>query len=373
VRKSSNKSAFQNLSDTSLPENYENSIDVKEMFSTLWNGKWIILFFTMICSIGASIYAYKAQEWWSSKAVITLPQSQDYLEYQEQVKQFQVVFDLYNEDGTVQISEKLNSLISPKEMLNSFVTTFNSRENKKEFLEISDSFRKNVSSSNTNVTGGDVENLYYDWYEKIRSLPLDKKSSNIFRVSVQAKNKLDSYNILSDYILYTRNSTQRKLIKKLQAVISRKKSELMQQKSMLELRAKQYASLDIQRSEYALEIAKAAGVSKPQYLGLNDMFNISLGSEGIEAKIRVLKEIKDLAIIEPRIRQLDIKLSFILNKTIKDRIDISSFRFIEEPQASVSRDKPKNSILIIIIGTLFGGFLGVFFVILILAFKRIMS
>lgn len=89
-------------------------IDLKELFAALWQGKWLIIMTTLFCSVIAIGYALTAQEWWSAKATVSQPQLQGIASYQQAVKRYQPLFDVYQEDGTIIVSNTLDSLIDPK-------------------------------------------------------------------------------------------------------------------------------------------------------------------------------------------------------------------------------------------------------------------
>ncbi|MGC9491305.1 GNVR domain-containing protein, partial [Vibrio genomosp. F10] len=128
--------------------------------------------------------------------------------------------------------------------------------------------------------------------------------------------------------------------------------------------------VEIERAQYALQIAKAANVSQPvQNLGDNEIFSINLGSSAIEAKIKALKSIENLSVIEPRIQQIESKLTLLQNTQINRNIDFQTYRYLDEPQIPLNRNSPKRA-LIVVLGTLFGGMLGVVVVLMHFAFRK---
>ncbi|WP_233355890.1 Wzz/FepE/Etk N-terminal domain-containing protein, partial [Vibrio cholerae] len=80
-------------------------IDLKELFSALWQEKWLIIIITLLFSVAAIGYALTAQEWWSAKATVSQPQLQSIASYQQAVKRYQPLFDVYQEDGTIIVSQ----------------------------------------------------------------------------------------------------------------------------------------------------------------------------------------------------------------------------------------------------------------------------
>ncbi len=355
-----------------VPEGYKASsqvsdeIDVRELFQALWQGKLTILACLVVFIAGAVLHAITAQEWWLSTARIALPQTQDYSQYQMQVKQFQPIFDVYQDDGTVLVSTELDDLVDQQTLLNEFMLTFNSNINKRSFLESNAIFQEYKSklalaekAESTIADDESIRRLYNDWYKRLSSGVAEQNSEDIYDLSVQATSKQDSYNMLNDYIRFTSDRVRQSLLRNLQALMSSKKNELLQQRSALTLQAKQKLSVEIQRAEYALEIAKAAKVNQPiQNLGDGEIFAINIGSEAIEAKVAALKSVDNLSVLEPRIQQIESKLTLLNNTQVNRNVDFETFRYLEAPEAPLNRDAPKRT-LIVVLGALLGGMLGV--------------
>ncbi len=366
MNKPENQPQHQNLQPPIHPyyEQKYDEIDLRELFKALWDGKWIIITCTLVFSIGAVIYALTTQEWWSSKARIVAPQAQDFASYQLQVKQFQPVFDVYQEDGTVLVSRALNGLIDNQKLFTNFITAFNSNANKKLFLDSNPTFQKFKNKLDADADAdADADEakrrLYSEWYGRITADAPDKNNKLSFVLSIQATSKRYSYQMLLDYVQFIKQIVHQNMLKNLDVMVQAKNYELLQQKVALSSQAKLRLDIEAKRAKYALEIAKAASINHPvQNLGENELFAINLGSKAIEAKIKALESVKNLGVIEPRLQQIDAKLS-LLNKTeIDQSIEYQTFQYLEEPEQGISRDKPKRS-LIAVLGCLLGGMLGV--------------
>lgn len=106
-------------------------IDLKELFAALWQGKWLITIITLLFSVAAIGYALNAQEWWSAKATVSQPQLQGIASYQQAVKRYQPLFDVYQEDGSIIVSEALDLLIDPEVIFKRFIQEFNANGTKR--------------------------------------------------------------------------------------------------------------------------------------------------------------------------------------------------------------------------------------------------
>ncbi|WP_052880213.1 LPS O-antigen chain length determinant protein WzzB [Vibrio coralliirubri] len=352
----------------------DDDIDLRELFKALWNGRLLIVLISALFTIGSVGFALSAQEWWSSKAKITEAQSQDLAAYQNQVKQFQPIFNIYQEDGTVLISEELVKLVDSKVLFENFVNTFNATNNKRIFLDSSAEFQKGkeaLSIDGPEVTEDTARNLYYQWFNKIRGSISDKGDRNSpYYLSFQTKTPQSSFDLLTSYILVTENKVQQDAFNNLQAVVNGKRNELIQQKKIIETQAKNQLLVETERAKYAVKIARAAGVDKPIQTGSgNELFSIDLGLKGLEAKVQALESIRNLSIIEPRLQQINAKLDMLSTLKIDRNIEFKTFRFLENVEQPVTRDKPKRT-LIVIFGAFLGGILGAAIVLVRFSFRR---
>ncbi|WP_367987898.1 LPS O-antigen chain length determinant protein WzzB [Vibrio sp. NTOU-M3] len=361
-----------------LPQNFHqgDEIDLRELFIALWKGKLIIVMSIVVFAIGAVVYALQAQEWWSSKAKISQPQIQDIASYQQQVKQFQPVFDIYQEDGTVLVSKELNNLIDTQVLFKRFVDGFNSTNNKKAFLDASSEFQNfKQQLVEKNVTEDEVteatRKLYAEWFHKISASVEDKTMPfSPYDLALQATTQESSFIMLSSYIDVIQLKARNEALNNLEAIVDAKKHELVQQKRILTAQAINRLSVEVERSKYALDIAEAAKVDQPiQTNSTQEIFSIDLGTRALAAKVKALESVKNLSVIEPRLQQIDAKLDMLNNLKVDRSIEFQTFRFLENVEQPISRDKPKRA-LIAVLGALLGGMLGVAIVLVRFVFRR---
>ncbi|GLT13167.1 LPS O-antigen chain length determinant protein WzzB [Vibrio algivorus] len=355
----------QSAQQPQLPPHYyyqqpqDDEIDLRQLFAALWQGKWIIIACTIICTVLAIAYALTAKEQWSSTAKISKPQLSDYSEYQNQVMQFQPIFDVYQEDGTILISKALDKLADEEKLYDLFIDEFNSSSNKKAFLENSVVFQKNKALLENPENEDALRRLYSNWYQMLTIKPEDsKRIDGAYIITVSAETSQDSFNMLNNYISFVDAKVHNKTLNNLAAMIKSKKYELKQQLVMLSKQAEQRLLVEKERSEYALSIAQAAGVAKPlQNFGEKEIFAINLGSDAIKAKLDALTKVKNLSVIEPRLEQLNSKLQQIEQLGIDNNVKFLAYRYLDQPEREISRDKPKRA-LIALLSLLLGGMIG---------------
>ncbi|HHI5411133.1 TPA: LPS O-antigen chain length determinant protein WzzB [Vibrio metoecus] len=348
-------------------------IDLKELFAALWQGKWLIIMTTLFCSVIAIGYALNAQEWWSAKATVSKPQLQNITAYQQAVKRYQPLFDVYQEDGTIIVSNALDSLIDSKLIFQQFIQTFNANGTKRRFMQTNPTFLTLQKQLLTQINDPEaMQKLYEEWFERIQASAADKKANDIFTLSVQSVDKASSLTLLNDYIQFVNQTLNQQLNDDLLSTLATRHGELTQQEKNLLQQAQLRLQVELERTQHALTIAEAADIKQPvQNLGEQELFAINIGSRALKAKVDALKSIKDLSVFEPRLAILHSKLNQFDLETLsaEAKWSVNGFYYLDQPEQPLTRDKPKRA-LIVVLGGLLGGMLGVAMVLVRFAFRK---
>ncbi|EJL6463843.1 LPS O-antigen chain length determinant protein WzzB [Vibrio cholerae] len=348
-------------------------IDLKELFVALWQGKWLIIITTLLFSVAAIGYALNAQEWWSAKATVSQPQLQGIASYQQAVKRYQPLFDVYQEDGSIIVSEALDLLIDPEVIFKRFIQEFNANGTKRRFMQTNSTFltlQKQMLEQNNDPEV--MQTLYEEWFERIQASAVDKKANDIFTLSFQSVDKASSLTLLNDYIQFVNQTLNQQLNANLISTLAAKYGELTQQEKNLQQQAQLRLHVELERTQYALNIAEAADIKQPvQNLGEQEIFAINIGSRALKAKVDALKSIKDLSVFEPRLAILQIKRSQLNVDALSAgaQWSVNGFYYLDQPEQPLTRDKPKRA-LIVVLGALLGGMLGVAIVLVRFAFRN---
>ncbi|GHZ93401.1 chain-length determining protein [Vibrio cholerae] len=350
----------------------DDEIDLKELFSALWKGKWLITITTFLFSLAAIGYALTTQEWWSAKATVSQPQLQNITAYQQAVKRYQPLFDLYQEDGTIVVSNALDKLIDSKLIFQQFIQTFNANGTKRRFMQTNPTFLtlQKQMLDQTNAPEA-MQKLYEAWFTRIQASATGK-NNDTFTLSFQSVDKVSSLTLLNEYIQFVTQILNQQLNDDLLSTLATKYGELTQQEKNLRQQAQLRLKVELERTQYALNIAEAADIKQPvQNLGEQELFAINIGSRALKAKVDALKSIKDLSVFEPRLAILQSKLSQFDLETLgaETKWSVNGFYYLDQPEQPLTRDKPKRA-LIVVLGALLGGMLGVAIVLVRFAFRR---
>lgn len=351
-----------------------NEFYLKDLLKLLWEGKLIVIVVTALFTVSSIGFALLAQEWWSSTAKVAEAQPQDMSAYQQEVRQFQPVFNVYQDDGTVLVSKELNKLVDSEVLFKRFINTFNSSNNKRAFLESKSEFQElnsDLSGVSSEVEVDAERALYAKWFKRITASIEDPQDRNSpYFINFQTTTKESSFDLLTAYVSFTESKVHEDAFNNLQALVSGKQNELIQQKKILETQATNQLLVETERTKYAMGIARAAGVETPIQTGNdNELFGIELGSKGLEAKVQALESVKNLSVIEPRLQQITAKLAMLSNLEINRNADFQTFRFLENVAQPITRDKPKRA-LIVFVGAFLGGMFGVVIVLVRFAFRK---
>ncbi|MEH0373778.1 LPS O-antigen chain length determinant protein WzzB [Vibrio mimicus] len=347
-------------------------IDLKELFSALWQGKWLIIITTLLFSVAAIGYALTAQELWSAKATVSQPQLQGIASYQQAVKRYQPLFDVYQEDGSIIVSETLDLLIDPEVIFKRFIQEFNANGTKRRFMQTNPNFLTLQKQMLAQTNDPEImQKLYEAWFERIQASAVDKKANDIFTLSFQSVDKASSLTLLNDYVQFVNQTLNQQLNANLISTLTAKYGELTQQEKNLLQQAQLRLHVELERTQYALNIAEAADIKQPVHnLGEQEIFAINIGSLALEAKLDALKSIKDLSVFEPKLAILQSKLSQFDLETLsaEAKWSVNGFYYLDQPEQPLTRDKPKRA-LIVVLGGLLGGMLGMAIVLVRFAFR----
>jgi LPS O-antigen subunit length determinant protein (WzzB/FepE family) len=319
----------------------------------LWRQKVLILLVTSVFAVAGIAYALLSPQVWSSKAVISAPGSEDLrplLRMASQAMQFGVT-----------------GFPTGQELYDEFVREFNSYENRRDFLKGSSFFKEQVQTAQLDQR---EQRLWLrKWSELISAEVVDKKGEKPgIIITSSADNSSQALNLLETYIQFIIAKQQRDLISNLAEQQSTKVAALSTSLKLIREDAERAFKNEIDNLALTISIAKAAGVERPLTNYSNgDRFSLTLGTKGLEEKLKVLKAL-ELTAYQPKLIELRVQMDRLKAVEING-ISFRPFSYLDAPEEPLSRDKPKRP-LIVVLATLLGGMLGVAIVLVRHAFRR---
>ncbi|AHZ84215.1 ECA polysaccharide chain length modulation protein [Bdellovibrio bacteriovorus] len=363
----------QNIADAW--SNRSEEVDINRLFSGLWGRRWLIIGITVLFSSVGIIYSFFAPERWSSQALIGEPTLQ-------QIGALQLKIDLIRSNGFELLrnsdsqreyltkdrmrsgdSQRDFADLEKTQIFNSFVAAFNGMNNKRAFL-----IEEGVLAAAGGVDRRSERALLNSLADGISARVQDKNSSNVM-LTFSAETGQAAQQRLVKYIAFIQRQQIAQKNKELNSIWENQVKVLTVQYENLRRDSVQKHQDQIRRTEYSLRISQAAGLDKPvANLNGQEFFNIELGSRGLAEKLRILKEIKSQDWINQDLSKLRMRLSN-LKELSPQEVEFSSFVEIDSPEESISRDRPKRQ-LIVMLMTITGIMFGVGTALVLNAFQR---
>ncbi|WP_318456188.1 LPS O-antigen chain length determinant protein WzzB [Photobacterium leiognathi] len=334
-------------------------IDLVELVKTLWQGKVTIAVCTVVFTVCAIVYAFTAQQWWTSDAIVTKGQYKDTDNIRSQVTNLYSVIDV----------SKVNNIFESDRLLKEYITEFNAFDNKKAFIEQNAIMKQYAKEADVNKDG--QGQFIVSWAKKINASQVDeKKRPNVYELSFEATSAELAHDLLEAYSSFISNQVRNEAFSVIESKIANNKQLLSAEKTSLELKAKEEQKALLSKTDYALDIARSAKVIKPLAdVNVTGVFPIQLGTEGLKEQSNILQSMKDLSFFEPRLTQIQIKLDLLSKIHLDKDVAMQSVRYLKNIDYPISRDKPKRP-LIAVLGFLLGIMLGVAIVLLKSAFNK---
>ncbi|MGU5699138.1 LPS O-antigen chain length determinant protein WzzB [Aeromonas allosaccharophila] len=336
-------------------------IDLRELVLVLWRKKVLILLVTGAFAVVGIIYAMTARQVWSSQALISEPLVSQTEALQLAVDKIQAIMS----SSEVPPSTAAFSSLEQPAIYKSFISAFNSMNNKRDFLIKEGVYAAEIEG---NLDKRSERELMSKLTESISAKAQDKISQDM-TLSFSAETPELALQRLENYIDFVQQQQLKSKNAELQSVWQNRIKTLTAQYDSAKADTLLKRQEELQRVEYSLRISKAAGVDQPlERIDSQEVFNIQLGTKGLAEKFKILNEIKDPELLNPELGKIRLQLSSLKALKLKNA-DFQSFNMIDSPEEPFTRDQPKRP-LIVVLATLLGGMLGVVIVLVRHAFRR---
>ncbi|AOM42559.1 LPS O-antigen length regulator Wzz(fepE) [Xenorhabdus hominickii] len=332
----------------------EDEIDLFELFSVLFQSKYLIIAVSFIFAIiGFGFASFLPQKWTSTAAVV-----------KPGLEEFQPLKNVLTDLRVLSLEPK----VTEETLYNRFIENYNSRVLREEYLVDTDYFKGLLAESNDSSAQG-RRKLIEQVVNKNISSSLPKKDDEVDEtmLSFSAGNAENAYNLLTGYINFVSSVVSDQVKNELNDMVHQK---LVYSQKLYDIdlsRIDNMRNVNIERLKYAISIADSAGVKKPVSNGgamIKDDpdYSIALGSDALQRKLQITEGITDPTKIDADLRNRQLYISN-LGKVNVDKVDFKPFKYMQEPYVPTSKDSPKR--LLILIGAGFIGFiLSIMFVLL---------
>lgn len=329
-------------------------IDLIELFRTLWKQKAKIALVTAATTLAAGIYAFTAEEVWTSKAVFDAPKLEEIDSYYEFTQQLRRTLQKPTIGAITLIPDQIT-----KEVFTEFQKQTNSIDLRHEFWSQSDYYQNLVKDIKSEK---DKEKKLDDLIEKnIAIVPIDEQKVKFPSVSLSVNDAATAKELLIQYVDKLNEKVWKSKSAELKTILKEEVAELENEKKLLEFRAETDRKNAIEIIGKAKNVAEKANIKELNLTAMQGNVNVNsgdmlffLGTKALEAQIDNL--VNKPVTMPTRYYEVERMLTE-LKKLPEFKVDIKSYRYLQAPSEPLIKDKPK-SIVIIVISFLLGMMLG---------------
>lgn len=118
------------------------------------------------------------------------------------------------------------------------------------------------------------------------------------------------------------------------------------------VQAKNLHQIKLDRLQYALDIARSAGLKKPSWsngTAIQDDpdFSVTLGADGLERKLAIEKSITDPSQLSADLQNRRLYIEKLNNLKI-DELTVEPFKYMRAPYEPIKRDGPKRMLIAVL-------------------------
>ncbi|MFZ5274775.1 MULTISPECIES: LPS O-antigen length regulator Wzz(fepE) [Enterobacter] len=186
----------------------------------------------------------------------------------------------------------------------------------------------------------------------------DKTPYVSWTLSFTAPTADDAQAVLAGYIDYIAAIVEKETVQNIRNLIALKKNVVEQQLELDRVRLTNIHNTNLQRLNYSLEVANAAGIKRPVYSNGQAVkddpdYSVALGADGIAQKLQIEKNLKDVTELNADFQNREYYLAQLKKLSFSD-VKLEPFRYQLSPSMPVKKDGPGKA-LIVVLAALLGG------------------
>ncbi|TGB63931.1 LPS O-antigen length regulator Wzz(fepE) [Escherichia sp. E4736] len=341
-------------SDSHFPDYHlapagNNEIDLLNLIEVLWHAKKQIMAVVFAFACIGLLVSFILPQKWTSAAVITPAEPVQWQDLEKTFTNLRVL--------------DLDIKIDRTEAFNLFIKKFQSVSLLEEYLRSSPYVMDQLKEAKIDEL--DLHRAIVALSEKMKAVDdnASKKKDEpslytSWTLSFTAPTSEEAQKVLAGYIDYISALVVKESLEnvrnKLEIRTQFEKEKLAQDR----IKTKNQLDANIQRLNYSLDIANAAGIKKPVYSNGQAVkddpdFSISLGADGIERKLEIEKAVTDVAELNGELRNRQYLVEQLTKANVND-VDFTPFKYQLRPSLPVKKDGP-GKVIIVILSALIGG------------------
>ena len=325
-----------------------NEIDLVNLIEILWRARTKIIATVFAFACAGILVSFLLPQKWTSQAIVTPAEPVQWQSLENMLTKLRVL--------------DMDISVSRGDVFNLFIKKFQSPSLLEEYLRSSPYVMDQLKGAD--IDEMELHQAIVRLSEKMKAVDtnLGKKNETSlytsWTLSFTAPQAEEAQSVLKGYIQYISALVVKETLEDIRNKLSIKTSYEKERLEMDRVRLKNQLEANIQRLNYSLEIANAAGIKKPVYSNGQAVkddpdFSISLGADGIERKLEIEKSVTDVAEINGELRNRQYHVEQLLAMNVSD-VKFTPFKYQLTPSLPVKKDGPAKS-MIVILAALLGG------------------
>ncbi len=323
-------------------------IDLFGLLAVLVAAKKRIVAVTLAFALAGLAISFLLPQKWTSKAVITPAEQSQW----NPLRQMMVALQVLDVDVN----------ITRPEVFDLFIKKFQSQSLLEEYLKSSSYVMSQLK--NTEVDPLELHRAIVNISDRMIAVnntqgkDADKIPYVSWTLSFTAPTAGDAQNVLEGYIDYIAAIVEKETVQNIRNQIALKKNVVEQQLELDRVRLTTIHNTNLQRLNYSLEVANAAGIKKPVYSNGQAVkddpdYSVALGADGIAQKLQIEKNLKDVTELNADFQNREYHLAQLKKLSFAD-VKLEPFRYQLSPSMPVKKDGPGKA-LIVVLAALLGG------------------
>jgi LPS O-antigen subunit length determinant protein (WzzB/FepE family) len=325
-----------------------NEIDLFNLLEILWRARSKIIATVFAFACVGILVSFLLPQKWTSEAIVTPAEAVQWQGLENTLTSLRVL--------------DMDINVSRDDVFNLFIKKFQSPSLLEEYLRSSPYVMDQLKGAD--IDEMNLHRAIARLSEKMKAVDANQGKKNetslytAWTLSFTAPLAEEAQAVLAGYIQFISDRVVKETLENIRNKLAIKTSFEKERLSMDRIRLKNQLDANIQRLNYSLEIANAAGIKKPVYSNGQAVkddpdFSISLGADGIARKLEIEKSVTDVAEINGELRNRQYHVEQLLAMNVSD-VKFSPFKYQLASSLPVKKDGPAKS-MIVILAALLGG------------------
>ncbi|MFL4368069.1 LPS O-antigen length regulator Wzz(fepE) [Enterobacter asburiae] len=338
---------FKKSTDLDFPRYAAPAVSAKEidllgLFELLLAAKKRIATIIFAFALVGLTLSFLLPEKWTSKAVITPAEQLQWNPLHQMMVTLQVL------DVDVKITRP--------QLFDLFIKTFQSQSLFEEYMKTSPYVISQLNGAEVDPIElhRAIDNVSdrMKAVNNIQAKDVDNAPYVSWTLSFTAPTADDAQAVLAGYIDYIAAIIEKETVQNIRNQIALKKNAVEQQLELDRVRLTNIHNANLQRLNYSLEVANAAGIKKPVYSNGQAIkddpdYSVALGADGIAQKLQIEKNLKDVTELNAEFQNREYYLAQLKKLSFAD-VKLEPFRYQLSPSLPVKKDGPGKALIVVL-------------------------